>query len=103
MPKRTRESDVERETMEELVEKVQSQATTIRDLEDKLQSQFAIYTELKGLYNSRYEGLEQRYRTCFTFWLQLSDEYCRPKVRWKINGVSVRTKRQVQVASITPK
>lgn len=89
--------------MKELVEKVQSQATTIRDLEDKLQSQSAIYMELKGLYNLRYEGLEQRYRMCFTFWLQLSDEYCHPKVHWKINGVSVRMKCQVQVASITPK
>lgn len=63
MPKRTHDSDVERETREELIEKVQSQVTTIGELEAKLQSQSAIYTELKGLYNSRYEGLEQRYRT----------------------------------------
>ena len=73
MSKRMRGSDVERETMEELIDEVQSQAATIEDLKDKLQGQSATCRELIDVYASRYERLKERYRMCFTFWLRLSD------------------------------
>jgi len=70
MAKRARESDVA-ETMEEVIEKVQSQAATIRDLEEKLKRQVNDCRELRELYTSRYDRLQERYRMCSTFWLRL--------------------------------
>jgi len=60
MAKRALESNVEPETMEELVEKVESQAATIRDLKDRLQTQSDNCRELRTLYVSRCERLEDQ-------------------------------------------
>jgi hypothetical protein len=68
MAKRARTSDVKPETTQALIDKVQSQAATIGDLKEKLKNQSAIWRDLKDLYDSRHERLENRCRMCFTLW-----------------------------------
>jgi hypothetical protein len=72
MAKQARASDITRETKQELIEKVQSQAATIGALEERFQTQSAYWRELSTLYGSRCERLEERCRTCFIFWLRPS-------------------------------
>ncbi|KAF8964947.1 hypothetical protein BDZ97DRAFT_1757613 [Flammula alnicola] len=57
MTKRVRGSAIEAETIQDLKEKVQSQAAIIEDLEKKLKSQYADWRDLRALYEARGERL----------------------------------------------
>ena len=67
MEKRVRRSDIKPETMEELIEKVKSQAATIQDLKEESQTQSANRKELSALYISRYSRLEDNFGMCLIF------------------------------------
>lgn len=67
MEKRVRRSDIKPETMEELIEKVKSQAAMIQDLKEESQTQSANRKELSALYISRYSRLEDNFSMCLIF------------------------------------